>query len=270
MRIYKCACAARTLLWRRPGTTLLFLVSLTAILVSLATAPFPEEVDKPAAAPMGNRLTLIDPGHGGPDPGASSPAGMREKDLVLDIGLSLRDYLEDAGCTVLMTRESDHDLSATPDASLAERKRVDLHRRSEIIEASGADVVISLHANAVPSSRWRGAQVFYRPDRGPENERLARSIQQALVDITGETDRDINITVDQYILAQTELPAVNVEVGFLSNPRDAELLAEKLYRKKVAWAIHIGILRYFARAGDNGTTRRDINAWKIAEPCAPS
>ncbi len=232
---------------------ILYLCLITGTLVALLIARSVQHVpegpnapDLPVAAPLGTRLVLIDPGHGGPDPGAISSAGIREKDVVLNVGLALRAYLQDAGCTVIMTREADADLSDMPDASLAERKRADLHRRSEIIEASGADVVISLHANAITSSRWRGAQVFYRPDRAQGNEQLARCIQRELVHITGETDRDINISRGQYILEQTHLPAVNVEVGFLSNPRDAELLADRHYQRKVAWAITIGILRYFA------------------------
>ncbi len=205
----------------------------------------------PAAAPLHETLIVLDPGHGGPDPGAVSSDGLLEKDIVLQVALRLRHLLESSGYQVIMTRETDADLGDTS-SSLRDRKRADLHRRLQIINASGADAVISIHANAMASARWHGAQVFYRPDRAPESKTLAQCIQQELVCITGETTRDINVSTGQFILQETWLPAVNVEVGFLSNPREARLLGDPRYQDKVAWAMMIGITRYFSLLSETG------------------
>lgn len=205
----------------------------------------------PAAAPLHERLIVLDPGHGGPDPGAVSSDGLLEKDVVLDISVRLRRLLESCGYRVIMTRETDTDLGGAS-TSLRERKQADLRQRVQIINASGADAVISIHANAIASSRWCGAQVFCRPDRAPESEILARCIQEELVHITGETTRDVNVSDGQFVLQKTWLPAVNVEVGFLSNPREARLLADPRYQDKVAWAIMIGTARYFGMLSEAG------------------
>ncbi len=202
----------------------------------------------PAAGQLQQNLVVLDPGHGGPDPGAISDDGILEKDIVLDISLQLADHLRTAGYQVILTRTTDEDLSELPkDAPLRRRKQKDLKRRAEIINESGADAVISIHANAVASSRWSGSQVFYRTDRAPENELLADSLQTELVHITRETTRDINCSTAQYILTKAHPPAVTVEVGFLSNPREAELLSKPSYQDKLAWTLMVGLSRYFAR-----------------------
>ncbi len=196
---------------------------------------------------MHQKMIVLDPGHGGPDPGALSREGALEKEVVLNISRKLAEYLRSVGFRIVLTRTEDTDLSGLPDdAPLRERKRADLKNRVEIINESGADAAISIHANAVASSRWSGAQVFYRADRAPENKLLANHIQRELVHITGETKRDINRSVNQYLLQHVQLPAVTVEVGFLSNPREARLLKDPAYQGKVAWAVTVGILRYFA------------------------
>lgn len=205
----------------------------------------------PVAAPLHETLIVLDPGHGGPDPGAISSDGLLEKDVVLQIALRLRHLLESSGYRVIMTRETDTDLGGTS-TSLRDRKRTDLQERIQIINASGADAVISIHANKFASTGVHGAQVFYRPDRAPESKILGECIQQELVHITGETTRDINVSTGQFILQETWLPTVNVEVGFLSNPREARLLGDPRYQDKIAWAMMIGISRYFGLLSETG------------------
>lgn len=228
------------------GLLILNLVVVTLVWGSLSS----ERRAVPVAAPLHQTLILLDPGHGGPDPGALSAEGILEKHVVLAVGLKLQDHLKAAGFSVIMTRDTDTDLSEMPDASLRTRKRADLERRVEIINSSGADAVISIHANAIPANRWQGAQVFYHPERAPENQLLAECIQRELVHITRETTRGINISRDQYILENAGLPAVTVEVGFLSNPREASLLEDPRYQDRIAWAITVGIMRYFATVGE--------------------
>lgn len=193
------------------------------------------------------KTVVIDPGHGGPDPGSVAKSGLLEKDVVLAIGLRLRDLLESAGVHVIMTRETDEDLSGLSNASLRERWRAAHRKRLEIAQNSSADVVISIHANAVPSTRWFGAQTFFNPDGSPENARLAAILQRELRHITGGTDRSPSQHVEHFLLNNIEIPAVLVEVGFLSNPREAELLAQPEYQQQLAWAMFIGLGHFFAQ-----------------------
>lgn len=192
------------------------------------------------------KVVVIDPGHGGPDPGSIAQSGLLEKDVVLDVGIRLRGLLEDAGVKVVMTRDDDVDLSGLTSGSLRERWRAAHRKRLEIVEASGAHVVISIHANSVPSPRWSGAQTFYNPSGAPENRLLAELIQRELRHITGGTDRIASDKVEHFLLNNTKLPAVLVEVGFLSNPDEARLLADPSYRQQLAWAIFVGLGHYFA------------------------
>lgn len=188
---------------------------------------------------------VIDPGHGGPDGGAVAPSGLLEKDVTLGVGLALRDLLTAAGATVVMTRERDEDISGLPDAGLRERWRAAHRRRVEIANRSGADVALSIHANAVPSPRWYGAQTFYSNASPVDAKALAEHIQRELKHITGGTEREASPHVEHFLLEHAAMPAVVVEVGFLSNPQEAELLARRDYQAKLAWAIFVGLAHYF-------------------------
>lgn len=194
---------------------------------------------------LAGHVIYLDPGHGGPDAGASGH-GVEEEDVVLAIAAHLRRYLHAAGAYALLTRETDQDLSEMSNSRWSARKTRDLHERVRRINASPAEILISIHANAIGSPRWYGGQTFYRPEAGREAARLARLVQEELVAVTGQTTRAPNDDIHQFILEQARMPAITVEVGFLSNPREARLLATEAYQKKVAWAIFLGIARYFA------------------------
>ena len=102
---------------------------------------------------------------------------------------------------------------------------------------------ISIHANFFPSPQWSGAQTFYDENQ-PESERLAKAIQAALVERWGPNKR-LAKAGNYRVLRDTSMPAALVEVGFLSNPREAELLADPEYQTKVAEAIFVGLCTYF-------------------------
>lgn len=197
------------------------------------------------------KVVVLDPGHGGIDPGAwSREHRILEKDIVLDIALMTRDYLEAAGASVILTRETDTDL-ATDLAdgafeSLKERSRKDLHRRAEIVAAVRPDVFLSIHANSFPSSIWYGAQTFYYNGGHPASKRLAELLQEELARQTQNTTRKASDRIDQYVLRVSEVPSATVEVGFLSNPREAELLSRKAFRERIAWSIFTALARFFA------------------------
>ncbi|REJ37534.1 MAG: hypothetical protein DIU84_04430 [Bacillota bacterium] len=201
---------------------------------------------------LAGRVVVIDPGHGGPDPGASSADGLLEKDVVLAVALELQRLLAAAGAQAHLTRDADIDLSGMPDASLRERWRAAHRRRVEIARERGAEIVVSVHANAVPSPRWYGAHVFHRPAADEATRSLAAHIQRELRHITAGTDRQVSDHVDHYLLNNVTVPAVTVELGFLSNPREARLLAREDYQRKLAWAIFVGIAHYFAETGRPG------------------
>jgi len=222
---------------------LFLLLSLVVLLGPL----FLVNTSRPVATictPLADKVIAVDPGHGGVDPGAIGPDGLLEKDIVLDIALRLRTLLQSAGATVVMTRETDIDLS---DAALgrqySKRKRQDLQRRVKLINDSNARVLISIHVNSMASARWSGAQVFYHQD-APESRRLAETIQYVLREHLQNTTRQI-ATGDFYITRVSACTAVLVEVGFISNPTEARLLASADYRAQLAAAIFGGLLHYW-------------------------
>jgi N-acetylmuramoyl-L-alanine amidase len=207
-------------------------------------SPFPDPVQETWAIPLVGKVIVVDPGHGGPDGGAVSREGLIEKNITLKISTYLRDYLQEAGAYVVMTREYDTDLSDPDTKKLRLRKAEDLMRRIDLVKETKADALISIHLNAIPSPKWSGAQTFYNPVR-VENKRLATLIQAELIRNLENTNRLAEQKNDIYILKKSPVPTALVEVGFLSNPQEARQLAMDSYQKKVAASIYLGILRFY-------------------------
>jgi N-acetylmuramoyl-L-alanine amidase len=193
--------------------------------------------------PLSGKIIAIDAGHGGPDGGAVSREGLIEKDINLSVSLYLRDYLQQAGAIVVMTREGDYDLAQDGTKGYAKRKTEDLKQRVRSIEEAGADLFISVHMNSVPSNRWSGAQTFYYPNNGG-NKALSGFIQDELRTTLENTDRVAKTVNTVYLLKMLKMPAALVEVGFLSHPQESVLLGDDVYQRKVATSIYRGILRY--------------------------
>jgi N-acetylmuramoyl-L-alanine amidase len=193
--------------------------------------------------PLSGKIIAIDPGHGGPDGGANSRAGLVEKDVTLAISLYLRDYLQEAGAIVVMTREIDKDLAPEGVRGLSRRKTADLKSRAQLVSESGASTFLSIHLNAIPSARWYGPQTFYTNNH-PDNKTLALFIQEEIKNNVTDTDRRAKRIHGIYLMDQAEMPAALVEVGFLSNEAEAGKLAQPEYQKKMAAAIYRGFLRY--------------------------
>ena len=195
--------------------------------------------------PLSGQVIVLDAGHGGIDGGASSQVGDLEKDISLQITLLLRDYLQESGALVLMTRESDHDLAPDSTKRVRSRKVEDLRKRVSLINESSSDLFISIHLNAIPSPQWHGAQTFY--NRAVEgNEVLAKQIQGEITRNLENTTREAKPINSVYLLQQATIQGALVEVGFLSNPSEAQLLKSKDYQMKIAAAIYEGILRFAA------------------------
>lgn len=180
-------------------------------------------------------IIVIDPGHGGSDPGAVGPAGTQEKDHALAISLYMREMLEQCGHQTILTRESDMDVAAA-DATAGE----ELGARVRIANLAAADIFVSLHINAAASPQAHGAETWYYRS-GLE---LAQCIQTELVKL-GLTDRGIK-QAGFYVLKNTGMPAVLVELAFITNPDEELLLGSDDFRKRAAEKIVQGILRYFA------------------------
>lgn len=193
--------------------------------------------------PLSGQTIVIDPGHGGPDGGAVGKDGTMEKDIALTVSHALRDYLQEAGALVYLTREDDSDLAGQDVHGLSRRKSADIRNRLAFIQERHADLFISIHLNALPSSRWRGAQTFYYP-RFPENEFLATMIQEEIIRNLENTDR-VPLQMDHvYLLKFAEVPGALVEIGFLSHNDERELLKDKTYQQQMAASIYQGIVRY--------------------------
>jgi N-acetylmuramoyl-L-alanine amidase len=158
----------------------------------------------------GKLVVVVDPGHGGPDPGAIGVGGIQEKDIVLDIARELAAKLRDQGIEVIMTRDADIDLDLEPRVALAERVK--------------ADFFVSIHANSIDINHpnVNGLQTYYFHDN---SNRLAQVIQQEVLQTTGVIDRGVK-TARFYVIRNTSMPAVLVEVGFVTGRDDAAHLAD--------------------------------------------
>ncbi|PFG02710.1 MULTISPECIES: N-acetylmuramoyl-L-alanine amidase CwlD [Bacillales] len=192
--------------------------------------------------PLSGQVIVIDPGHGGADGGAVGD-NVVEKDIALKISLKLRDYLQEAGALVIMTRETDTDLASEGTKGLSNRKAEDLRKRVELINEGSHHLFVSIHLNAIPSSQWSGAQTFYNPVN-EESEALSRFIQDEIKRNLENTNRLAKNMDSVYLLREAEIPGSLVEVGFLSNPSERELLNTDTYQNKVAASIYQGIIRY--------------------------
>jgi N-acetylmuramoyl-L-alanine amidase len=172
-------------------------------------------------------VVVIDPGHGGPDPGAIGIGGLREVDVIMPISFQVAGLLRQQGIEVVMTREEDIDLGLQPRVQTANR--------------ANATLFVSIHANAISMARpdVNGVETFYYDSgRG-----LADSIQRNLLAETGMRDRRVR-RARFYVLRWTSMPSVLVEVGFVTGAEDAPRLADSEFRSRIAVAIARGILEY--------------------------
>lgn len=228
-------------------------IGLVGLLAGLALYETPTaKVLNYWSLPLAGQTIVLDAGHGGPDGGAVSKQGIIEKDINLAVALYLRDYLQQAGAIVVMTREVDRDLAEPDTKGYSKRKTEDLKKRVRFIEEQQAKMLVSIHMNSIPSPRWRGAQTFYYLNNG-NSANLADLIQEELRRNLENTDRVAKQSDKPvYVLEALKIPAVLVEVGFLSNPEEAALLGDDKYQRKVAASIYQGILRY--ASGEKGKT----------------
>ncbi|GBF35003.1 N-acetylmuramoyl-L-alanine amidase [Desulfocucumis palustris] len=215
------------------------LVLFTCLMLpALAGASWASEI-----AFMSGKVILIDPGHGGFDPGTVRK-GIYEKQINLEVAKKLKQTLEETGAKVTLTRTGDYNL-AVVGLHGKEAHRYDLKKRLDLVDKNKAVLLVSLHVNAFGMSNCRGSEVFYYPDK-PGSKELAEYIMDELRQIPGTPPKRSVKSNDYFILRNSGVPAVLVETGYLSNPADRDNLVNQDYQKKLAEKISFGIVKYLA------------------------
>ncbi|WPX09181.1 N-acetylmuramoyl-L-alanine amidase [Anaerocellum danielii] len=183
------------------------------------------------------KLVVIDPGHGGFDPGAVS-GSIKESVINLQIARKMKEYFEMFGFKVLLTRSTEDDLSEH------DKKSHDLKKRKEIVLKNNPQVFISIHLNSFPISKYFGAQVFYDKSN-EEAKKLALFVQNELRYMpNGLVNRRQPKPIDVYILKNLKIPSILVECGFMSNKMELSLLQSQEYQDWLSYSILKGFLNY--------------------------
>jgi N-acetylmuramoyl-L-alanine amidase len=194
-----------------------------------------------------SKVIILDPGHGGKDPGAIAPDKTYESILVWSYASQAKETLEQAGYTVVLTRNEKN--------SCVDYKSIydELNCRSELAKKASGHIYISLHADANPSKKFRGTVTFYnarddldgRQNPFPEeSKKLAELIHKQVQPTMGSTDRGIQ-NKNYYVNRMNTVPAVLVELGVMTNAEDLKLLKKKDKPLKVANALTKAVNQYF-------------------------
>ena len=190
---------------------------------------------------------VIDPGHGGNDPGGIGVSGVLEKDVNLSVALFLKANLEAQGFEVIMTRDTDKALYSSE--SSTNKKKEDLAKRIEIITEAKPDFVLCIHQNIFTDAKYSGAQVFYYQD-SEEGARLASCLQNQLIaGVDPENTRVPKSNMNYFMLKNSPAPIVIVECGFLTNTEEEAKLGTEEYQRKLAWNIYLGTMHYINGEG---------------------
>lgn len=202
------------------------------------------------------KTVVIDSGHGGIDPGKESSNGILEKNINIAIAYKLKSLLEGAQINVVMTRTDDNGLYTESDSN---KKVADMKKRCDIIDKCKPDVVVSIHQNSFQSTSVSGAQVFYYK-HSQQGRKFAHILQDSLKEtLDPENERVEKADNTYYMLLHTSAPTVIAECGFLSNPREAQLLNSEEYQQKVAQALYNGIIKYFTGSDTADTPDTDVS-----------
>ncbi len=225
---------------------LLFSLIFSALLgiLCLGQDIFSKKSEASKASATSEITVILDAGHGGEDGGANR-GGIMEKDLNLDIALTVGSYLKQNGISVIYTRTEDILLYDRNVNYKGRKKVLDLAARLKIANQTENGIFISIHMNAFPAEKYSGLQVYY--SKNQENSKiLAQMIQNNTKNlIDADNDRKIKAATSSiYLLDRAENPAVLVECGFLSNPKDLAALSSREYRQKLSLVFAEAILQY--------------------------
>lgn len=187
---------------------------------------------------LAGKVVVLDPGHGGGNPGAVGPNGVSESNVNLAVALKVRKLLENKGAKVVMTRSTDRYVAA-PGSSLGQ----ELQARLDIADANKADIFVSIHSNSNEDENIQGTMTFYNASSAKP---LAESVQKTLIKATGAEDKGVE-TATFYVLRNASMPSVLVEMGFISNGQEEQKLNNSSYQDKIAQGIYQGIAGYFSK-----------------------
>jgi N-acetylmuramoyl-L-alanine amidase len=221
---------------RRPALAVMTIIAVLLILGGSV------RVVQTIALSIKNKVITIDAGHGGQDPGAQY-GGVNEKDINLDIALRLYKTLSSKGYTVILTRDKDEDFFLPGFVKGRMAKRAELNQRINMAKSNNADLFVSIHTNSFPQLSTYGMETFYYLNSAL-GKALAEHIQSQLDNLQKDHKR-ISKTGDYYLINQTKMPSVIVEVGFISNSRERNMLGKDSYKASISNAIALGIDNYF-------------------------
>lgn len=210
------------------GMTLILLIGVIILSRKLSLIVTNEILETQA------KVILIDPGHGGADPGKVGINGALEKDINLQIAEKVKVKLEESGFQVHMTRTDDN---------ITEGKRADLERRIALINEIRPTLVLGIHQNSYTDPKIRGAQVFYYSE-SKEAREAASIVQEELLSVDPDNTREIKGNSSFYLLKNSSAPTIIVECGFLSNEEEANSLILNEYQETLAQAICTGITKW--------------------------
>lgn len=196
-----------------------------------------------------NKIIVLDPGHGGSDPGAIGLNKTTEKSVTLAVAQKVKFMLEKFGATVIMTRSDDRDVYAPNDTAVEE-----LSARIAIAKRNKADIFVSLHANAFNDRSVGGTSTYYYP-KTYYDAMLAKAIQTNIMDNQKLQDRGIN-QANFYVVKRSLMPAVLVEMAFISNPNEEKLLNSASFQQQVAQGVVQGLDQFFLQASKQEGSRR--------------
>jgi len=186
------------------------------------------------------RTVVLDPGHGGHDPGTTQRGVSPEKIWTLDLAFRLKSRLEQGGFSVILTRQSD--------------VFIPLEERVLISNAQPNVIFVSLHLNSTPKRDIQGVETYYDTNR---SAKLANKVQRSILQLPGVFDRRVK-TAPYYVIRRNTNPAILIEGGFLSNPIESRRIASPSYRDALADQIYQGIVAYRGKTPiqENATAQR--------------
>lgn len=201
--------------------------------------PMPQVVNYRTTGGIGGKIIVLDPGHGGSDPGAIGPTGLQEKQVTLPIAEYLKSILEAKGAKVILTRTTDVDVYG-PHASGVD----ELQARVNVANGNQADAFISIHINSFSNPNVGGIATYYF-DGSDQSKKLASSVQEQIAEHSGfNGDRGIQ-PGNLYVLRHSLMPSILVELGFISNPKEEGHLKESETQKDFANELAKGLELYF-------------------------
>lgn len=189
--------------------------------------------------PLRGKRIMVDPGHGGSDPGARGPGGAKESMINLHTSLKLRDKLLALGAEVRMTRDTDRKVSH-PDATQSE----ELRARVAMANSWPAQVYVSVHSNSAGTPQAHGTETYHSRNASKKSKEMAAAVHKEMVAATGFRDRGVK-AANFHVIKNTHMPAILVETGFVSNAVEEKHLINPEMQDKMAQAITNGVEEVF-------------------------